>query len=138
VIAILTLVACQPATPDDFAVRLGESGGFTGWTTGYKLSADGEVSKVTDRLDSVTQVESVGRLDASQRQQLWEMLATFEEIEDVPQGGGNLKRFVQVVANGETQRREWTVGPPQDPPHPLVDLYDRCREILSSAGAVPE
>lgn len=135
---ILLAGGCRPSTPPDFALRLGESGGFTGWTAGYSLQPSGEVIQFTDRHDGEIERRSLGRLTAEQRDELWRRISSSIAWDAPPErGNGDLTRFLEVVADGATRRVEWTVAPPRDPEPPAVLLFTHCRDLLAGAETSP-
>jgi hypothetical protein len=132
--ALAVATACRQTTPADLAVTVGESGGFTGWSTGYVLTAGGEVFRFTDRHEGDVERTRVGRLSVEERDQLWRRISSSPALDTpFPEGHGDLTRFLVVVAEGTTHRVEWTVGPPRDLEPPVVELFEQCRDILAGA-----
>jgi hypothetical protein len=118
--------------PEDFSLRLGESGGFTGWSTEYLVQPNGDVTRFEDRLQGEITETSLGRLNPVDREELWELVRESQVLKSNPieLPDGNLTRFLTVTAAGRTARARWPAQGDPDEPSPVAGLYAACREIL--------
>jgi hypothetical protein len=118
--------------PEDFSLRLGESGGFTGWTTSYLVQANGDVTRFEDRLQGEVTETNLRRLETSQREELWRLIQESQVLETRPPEllEGNLTRFLTVTAAGRTYEARWPAQADPNEPPPVAGLYAACLEIL--------
>jgi hypothetical protein len=122
--------------PADFAVVLGQGGGFTGHWEGYTIQRDGTVlawggAKAGDN------PEPVGTLEPGQVEALWTRVQEAGFFSEDQDERGNMTATLRITAGGEENSAYWI--PSIEGIEPVTTavekLYVYCREMARSVVA---
>ena len=118
------------ATPADLKVVIGEGGGFTGLWHGFTVEPGGVVQRWRGPIPE-GDPEPAGELSAEDLGKLWTAIEG-QGFFSMPEGeSGNLTRFLQVTARGQTRRVQWVPQPKEAERRakPAI-LFSQCQEVL--------
>lgn len=147
ILGILLIVAvlgpgCQPSarpeaaapTPEDFTLRFGQGGGFSGLWQGYTIRPDGGVTQWNGPAAGANE-EPAGRLSRAQMDSLWQRVEAAGFFSQDTREVGNMTAFIEVQAEGRTHRASWIPRVVGDPETPLEHLYAFSRALARAAGS---
>ncbi len=124
-----------PDPPADFALMLGQGGGFAGLWEGYAIAPDGAVTAWKGYVagDNAAPADT---LTAAQRQALWERIEVAGFFDYEREETGNITAFLEVTADGRTHRASWIprVEGVEEITDPVERLYLYCRDVARAAG----
>lgn len=110
-LVIVICSGCRHTLPDTYKKRqvsVGSGGGFTGMTTMYYLLDNGKLFRKSNRDTTYT---ALGKLNVSQRKQLFSAVLDICQIKTTPYDQpGNVSRFVVFQNGNETHRVTWATG----------------------------
>ena len=125
--------AAAPA-PEDFTIRFGQGGGFSGLWQGYTIRPDGTVWQWSGAVAGRDE-EPAGQLSVAQMDALWQRVEASDFFDQDTRVVGNMTAFIEVQAGGRTHRGSWIPRVLGDPETPLEQLYAYSRKLAEAAGS---
>lgn len=136
----ISLCSCSAhrASKDDSAkailthnITIGESGGFTGYNSGYFIDSTGLVKSFEGIIMPDTLRKAKGKLNAGQIQKVNKLIT--ELLKTKYSEKGNLTSYITLRKDGTTTSYSWPgPSPAGDVPEPVSRFFSEVKSIINS------